>query len=86
MKTCEICKQPTLKVRWCVACAKDTCSTCWPVHVPACLNAAEPICHECAKEIRKVGSVEDMTGIIMQSFTGRFFCDQECFDEYLSKE
>jgi hypothetical protein len=85
MGKCSFCEKEA-EVKWCAGCAKDTCRECWPIHVPECFNAQGKECHQCGKSIRRVESIDDASGIVMQSFTGRMFCGVECFSEYQADE
>ena len=73
-------------MRWCIGCAVDTCGKCWGLHVPACFNKQENECYCCDEPISKFESIEEMDGLIIQGFTGRCFCSDECHDSYLVSE
>ncbi len=82
--TCHCCNTKT-ETTWCISCAKDTCEKCWPEHVPTCLNESNKTCHYCDKPIH-ITNIDNDEGIVMQQFTGRLFCDSDCFDAYAKNE
>lgn len=85
MATCHVCGL-VKKTSWCMSCAKDTCRDCRASHLPGCFNEAKNKCHQCGKRIRTVENLDDINGIVIQSFTGRTFCDDGCFADYRFNE